>query len=107
MRFGLFSGDRLRWSPQFHGANQTATMFDWLGDAAPDGSAAFTTALKAMRPDLTRASLLVLISDWWVEDLTRELSALVHDGHEIVAIHVIAPRGARPCAARRRAALHD
>jgi len=96
VRFGLFAGDRLRWSPQFHGGNQTATMFDWLGDAAPGGSTPFTAALKAMRPDLTPATLLVLISDFWVEDLDPELRALTHDGHEIVAVHVIAPEERDP-----------
>jgi len=96
VQLGLAASGRLRWSPRLRGANRADAMLDWVRRCEAGGRTSFGAVLNRARADLPRNALVILISDWWGDDLDRPLDALAADGHEIVALHVVAPEESNP-----------
>ena len=86
---------RLTWSPLVRGARRAPVIFDWLGQQQPAGSG-FGAALASALPRLTHRGLLILISDWWLDDRDADLKVLGELRQEIVAVHVAAPEELDP-----------
>ncbi len=91
-----FSDGKLQWSPRVQGANRAEILFGWLAEQSPRGAGSFRTALRDIRSEIRPAGLLLIISDWWVDDFGHELAALRADRQEIVAFHIAAPEEADP-----------
>ena len=91
-----FAGGKLRWSPPLRGTSRFYRLTAWLEDVEPAGSNSLRSALHAVRNALRPAGLLIVISDWWIEDFTRELKALRADRHEVLALHIVSPEESDP-----------
>ena len=91
----VHSGGRLLWSPLVRGTPRAQVIFDWLGAQQPAG-AGFGQALATALPRLTHRGLVILISDWWLDELDADLKVLGSLRQEIVAVHVAAPEELDP-----------
>jgi uncharacterized protein (DUF58 family) len=89
------TGGRLHWSPVVRGTRRAQVIFDWLGAQEPAG-AGFGQALATARSRLTHRGLVILISDWWLDDPDADLKLLGSLRQEIVAVHVAAPEELDP-----------
>ena len=86
----VHTGGRLRWSPLVRGTRRAQVIFDWLGAQRP-AAGGFGRTLATALPRLTHRGLVILISDWWLDDLEADLRVLASQRQEIVAVHVAAP----------------
>ncbi len=91
----VHSGGPLLWSPLVRGTPRAQVIFDWLGAQQPAG-AGFGQALATDLPRLTHRGLVILISDWWLDELDADLKVLGSLRQEIVAVHVAAPEELDP-----------
>ena len=96
----VHTGGRLLWSPLVRGTRRAQVIFDWLGAQRPAG-AGFGHALATALPRLTHRGLVILISDWWLDDFDADLKVLDLKflgslRQEIVAVHVAAPEELDP-----------
>src|SRR5690606_38323366 len=62
------------------------------------GRTSFGRALHLAPRHLLPGGLLIIISDWWMDDPEADLKALGGAGQELIAIHVTAPEEAAPAA---------
>ena len=90
VQFGVGAGEKVHWSPRFHGASRAQTMFDWFKDQHPEGDGSFAQALRVAARHLTVRGLLIVMSDWWADDLDAELALLSATGQELWGLHVLA-----------------
>ena len=95
VQVAMHAGSRLLWSPVVRGARRAPIIFDWLSAQQPTGSG-FGAALADALPRLTHRGLVILISDWWLDNLDSELKVLGSLRQEIVAVHVTAPEELDP-----------
>ncbi len=93
---GVQAEGRLRWSPRVSGAGRAPVLFEWLGRCAAGGTASFREALEAARPHLSAGAMLIMISDFWVDEIEAELRGLAALRQEMLAIHVLSPEEADP-----------
>ena len=91
----VYAGTRLQWSPRVRGIRRAPEIFQWLGAQTPAGSG-FGRALGDALPRLTHRGLVILVSDWWLDDLEAELKILRSLPQEILAVHVAAPEELEP-----------
>jgi uncharacterized protein (DUF58 family) len=96
VELAVWAKDRLHWSPRFHGVSRASRLFDWLDKQEPGGVGSFGHALHAVVRHLTARGLLILISDWWADNLEADLRTVVAAGQEIWALQVVAPEEAEP-----------
>ncbi len=96
VQLATFGDGRIAWSQRVQGANRAEILFGWLDEQSPHGKSSIVSALRDIRPDLRPGGLVAVISDFWVEDFSRELGALRADRQEILAFHVEAPQEADP-----------
>jgi uncharacterized protein (DUF58 family) len=95
VQVAVHTGGRLHWSPAARGARRAPVIFDWLGAQQPSGSG-FGKALASTLPRLTHRGLLILISDWWLDEPDADLKMFGSLHQEFVAIHVAAPEEFEP-----------
>jgi uncharacterized protein (DUF58 family) len=95
VQVAVHTGGRLLWSPLARGTRRAQVIFDWLGEQQPAG-AGFGQALATALPRLTHRGLVILLSDWWLDDLDADLKVLGALRQEIVAVHVAAPEELDP-----------
>ncbi len=95
VQVGVFTGERLHWSPRAHGAQRAPVIFNWLNEWTPGGSG-FGACLRTAQPRLVPGGLMFILSDWWLEDVESELSVLGSLQQEIIGIHVAAPEEIDP-----------
>jgi uncharacterized protein (DUF58 family) len=111
VRVGLAAGDRVRWSPGFRSAGRFDALAGWVagagaaGTGAGGGGASFTAAVRGALGDVAPRSLVILVSDWWEEDVPETLRLLRARGVEPLGLHVYAPDEADPAALGHGAAL--
>lgn len=90
------SGGKVHRSPRYHGAMRAQQMFSWIGTQKPEESGSFGPTLRNATRGLTGRGLLIILSDWWEEDLENELAILVATGQEIWGLQVVAPEELEP-----------
>jgi uncharacterized protein (DUF58 family) len=86
---------RLQWSPMVRGVRRAPVIFDWLAKQKPAG-AGFGQSLANALPRLTHRGLVILISDWWLDDPETDLKILGALRQETVVVHVAAPEEIEP-----------
>jgi uncharacterized protein (DUF58 family) len=91
----VHGGGRLHWSPVVRGVRRAPLIFNWMNAQQPAGSG-FGRALAGALPRLAHRGLVILISDWWLDDPEGGLKILGSLQQEIVAIHVAAPEELEP-----------
>jgi len=92
---GVHAGGRLCWSPRVRGARRAPVIFDWIAAQRPAGSG-FGRVLGGALPRLAQRGLVILLSDWWVDDLEAELRVLGSLRQEIWAVHIASPQELDP-----------
>ncbi|MGD9738181.1 MAG: DUF58 domain-containing protein [Bauldia sp.] len=96
VQVGIGSGDKVIWSSRFHGVSRAQTLFDWIGTHETEGSGSFAAALRVASRHLVNRGLLIVISDWWADDLDAELALLSATGQEVWGLHVLAREEINP-----------
>lgn len=92
---GVHARNRLSWSPRVRGMRRAPVIFDWLAAQRPVGSG-FGDALGDALPRLAHRGLVIVLSDWWVDDPETDLKVLGSLRQEIVAVHVVSPQELDP-----------
>ena len=90
------TGIKVHWSTRFHGIMRAQPMFAWLEAQSADSEGGFGAVLRAATRGLVGRGLLIILSDWWEEDLEAELSVLVASGQEVWGVQVVAPEEVEP-----------
>jgi hypothetical protein len=88
VRLGVGAGDRIHWSPRFHGVARSQPMFDWIGARKVADAGTLGPALRTASRHLAGRGLLMILSDWWAEDIESELGILAATGQEIWGLHI-------------------
>jgi uncharacterized protein (DUF58 family) len=91
----VHTGGRLRWSPRVRGMGRAQEIFRWLCEQVPAGCG-FGRVLSDALPQLTHRGLVILVSDWWLDDIEAELKVLGSLRQELLAVHVAAPEELDP-----------
>lgn len=94
VQVAVFAGGRLLWSPSGRGARRAPEIFDWLRAQKPAG-AGFGQALASALPRISHRGLVILISDWWLDEDDAELKFL-SSLQDFVAIRIAAPEELDP-----------
>jgi uncharacterized protein (DUF58 family) len=84
---------RVVWAPPTRGVRRAPVIFDWLARQLP-GGAGFGEAIASVLPRLRHRGVVILVSDWWVEE--RSLKVLGSLRQEFVIVHVVAPEELDP-----------
>ena len=103
---GLAAGDRVQvgisgdagfsWSPAIQGGARAPQLFAWFADIKPGARRDFSSDVERAARDMGKAAYVLVISDWWDENMTRALDVLEAQGHEVVGIQVAAPEEIDP-----------
>ena len=88
VQFGVGAGDKVHWSPKFHGVARAQPMFNWIGAREPMTHGSFIATLHAAIRHFTDRGLLIVLSDWWSEDLEAELRVLSATGQELWGLQI-------------------
>jgi uncharacterized protein (DUF58 family) len=81
----VFAGERLHWLPWMRGTQRAPLIFNWFDRHRPYGSG-FGRGLADALPRIGHRGLVILISDWWLDQDVRSMS---WPGGEIVAVQVV------------------
>jgi uncharacterized protein (DUF58 family) len=92
---GVHAAGRLSWSPRVRGMRRAPVVFDWLAARHPAGSG-FGRALGDASPRLAYRGLVILLSDWWLDDPETDLKVLGSLRQEVFAVHVASPQELDP-----------
>ncbi|MCC6984760.1 MAG: DUF58 domain-containing protein [Bauldia sp.] len=96
VRAAVHAGGRLALSDPYQGARRAPVLFDWIERHPPSGSGSLAHAVRLAESKLPRGGLLVLVSDWWADDIEDDIKMLAARGHEIVLVHISAPEEIDP-----------
>jgi len=96
VQIGVGSGQKVHWSPRFHGASRAHAMFQWIDEQKTEGDGSFASALRLAARHLESKGLLIVLSDWWADDLESELALLSATGQELWGLHIAAPEELDP-----------
>jgi uncharacterized protein (DUF58 family) len=91
----VYADGRLQWCPRVRGVARAHEIFHWLDTRTPAGSG-FGRALAKDLPRIEHHGLVVLMSDWWLDDPETELDALGSLPQEMVVAHVVTPEELDP-----------
>lgn len=89
VRIGVTSGDKIIWSPKFHGAQRAPHLFKWMTKQRASSRGSLGNALRESVRSLTNKGLVVLISDMWSEDVESAIAILGASGQEVWGVHVL------------------
>lgn len=90
VRVGFWTGRRLLLSPRFQGVSRADRLFAWVESAQPEGPRPFDDAVAEAGRAIPARSLLILLSDLWLDDPTASLRALAASRPEIWGVHLLA-----------------
>ena len=90
------TGIKVHWSTRFHGIMRAQPMFAWLEAQSADSEGGFGAVLRAATRGLVGRGLLIILSDWWEEDIEVELSILAATGQEVWGIQIVAQEELKP-----------
>ena len=96
VQFAVGTGGKVHRSPRYHGIMRAQRMFDWLEDQEIEPTGTFGETLRTVTQSLVGRGLLIILSDWWEEDLEAELGILVATGQEVWGVQVVAPDELEP-----------
>lgn len=91
VRIAVITGDETVWSPKWQSLSRSEEMFAWVARQVASGRPPFDTKLAALAATVPAASLLILISDWWADDIGKAALALAEHDHQMLAIHLESP----------------
>lgn len=84
------SGPRgLQMSPRWQGLARAEDLFGWINELPVGAGGPLPDALRQIAGRLRRGTLLVIISDWWDEDIETALGWLGAAGYAVLALQVL------------------
>jgi uncharacterized protein (DUF58 family) len=86
---------QLRWCPRVRGMARAHEIFHWL-DAQTPGGTGYGRALTENLPRIAHHGLVILMSDWWLDDPEAELRMLGSIPQETLAVHIATPEELDP-----------
>ena len=92
----VHAAGQLRLSPRFHGARRAPALFDWFEAQRPAGAGSMLQMVRQAWPSAPPPGMAILISDWWLADVDRDLGLLAQLGQEAVLVHVLSAEEADP-----------
>jgi uncharacterized protein (DUF58 family) len=95
VRIGVHRHGGVAWSPRARGAARYRTIVDWLAMHQPSGSG-FGRALRQTLPQLSGRGLVIVLSDWWDDDLNAGFDIFGSLQQEIFAVHILSPQELEP-----------
>jgi uncharacterized protein (DUF58 family) len=95
VRIGVHRHGGIGWSPRARGAARYRMILDWLTTQQPSGSG-FGRALGETLPHLSGRGLVIVLSDWWDDDLDAGLDILGAQQREVFAVHILSPQELEP-----------
>jgi len=96
VQFIVGSGGKVHRSPRYHGIMRAEPMFAWLEQQSVSDGGGFGATVRNATRELTGKGLLIIVSDWWEEDLEAELGILVATGQEVWGLQVLSPEEIEP-----------
>lgn len=93
---GVWSGDRLAWSPRRSGTARLDDLERWWSTFAPKGRSDLLAAVRRVRPELPKQGLTVVISDLWSDEAAPAIDALAAAGQSVLVVQVLAPEEIHP-----------
>ena len=93
---GVTSGDKIIWSPKFHGGQRAPHLFKWVAGQRALSRGSLGSALRDSVRHLTNRGLVVLISDMWSDDVDASIGILAASGQEVWGVHVLARQEVDP-----------
>jgi hypothetical protein len=96
VRIGVTSGDKIVWSPKFHGAQRAPHLFKWMDKQRPSARGSLGTALREAVRSMTNRGLVILLSDMWSEDVEAAVAIIAASGQEVWGIHVLTREEVEP-----------
>jgi len=87
---------RLERSPVFHRKGQSDAAANWLDRYTAETGGGLDLVLREAAPFLKPRSLVIVISDFWLEEPERALRPLGADGREVWAIRILSPEERDP-----------
>jgi len=91
VRLGIAAGGAFTWGAAIQGASRADRLFAAVEDVMPAGSLDFGDAIEQAARDMGKGGYVVLLGDFWDDHVDDALDVLQDQGHEIVAIQVVAP----------------
>lgn len=95
VRIGMHHHDRVTWSPRLRGAARYRTVLDFAAAQRPSGGG-FGRSLGRTLPLLPARGLVIILSDWWDDDVDAGLKVLGSLQQEVFAVHVLSPQELDP-----------
>ena len=96
VQVGVGTGDKVLWSPRFHGAMRAPMLFDWIDQQTPAKGGSFDGALRNAMRHFTERGLLIIMSDFWAMEIQKEVNLLFAAGQEIWGMHILTPQEIDP-----------
>ncbi len=96
VQVGVGTGDKVHWSPRFHGVMRASHLFDWIGEQEPARSGSFGGALRLAMRHIKDRGLLIVLSDLWATELEADLGLLYASGQEVWGMHILTPHEIDP-----------
>ncbi len=84
------AGEKLHWSPRYHGALRASRLFEWLDEQKPMSTGTIGQALQLAMRNVTERGLLIVMSDWWADDVEADLKIISASGQELWGVQIAA-----------------
>src|SRR5690606_1276897 len=92
VQLAFWTGERLVISRLLSGVKSYSHIIDWVEHAEPGGQQQpFGDALASLVDQLPQQGLLIVVSDFWLEDVSEHLLTLAGKGSEVWALQVLSP----------------
>jgi len=88
-RIGFWDGLRLEFSPFYQGANRVQRLFLWVASRQTASTGSFKEAFLPAAESMPSRSLVILLSDWWVEDFEADIKRLGANDRELWALQIV------------------
>lgn len=96
VRVGKFAGERVEWYPTVHGLARANGLLHWLEEHRATGRTSLARTVRLAAPRLRANALLIIVSDFWVDDVADALRLLRVLKQEVLAMHILAPEEVEP-----------
>lgn len=99
VRIAVWTGSALVPSPGFSGAGRADRMFEWIAGQDVQGNGGFEAAFAPLAGMVAARELVIVLSDWWLNDPERALLTLAARKAEVWSFQILSPDEASPTAA--------
>ncbi|WP_108462975.1 DUF58 domain-containing protein [Devosia naphthalenivorans] len=91
VRIAVVAAGETMWSPKWQALSRADELFAWVSDQSSSGRVHFEAELASISTKIPPGSLLIVLSDWWADDIGRAVLALAEHNHQLLALHIESP----------------